>query len=130
MSEFLGQTFKRLVQWVYGAVEDKRNAPLEEIKRMLVDQSRRFDGLEMKVEKLHEHDAVAIECDLSAMDDRICTKIAECVARGYTTAEDRRRVVRMHEAYQARGGNHGEANEYARFKRLPSEEEFNRLKGA
>ena len=129
MGDFLSQMLKRLIQWIYGAVEDKRNEPIEKINMMLVEQGKRFDRLETKVDRLYAHDAEAIECDLSIMDDRICSRISECVAQGYTTAEDRRRVVRMHEAYKARGGNHGEENEYERFKRLPSEEEYKRLKG-
>lgn len=130
MGGFMSQTLKRLIQWIYGAVEDKRNAPLSEIKLMLVDQSKRFDRLETKVEQLYEHDAEAIECDLSVMDDRICYIIGACRRRGYTTADERRRVTRMHDAYRARGGNHGEENEYAVFLTLPTEEEHNRLKGA
>ena len=63
------------------------------------------------------------------MDDRICYIIGICRQRGYTTAEERRRITRMHEAYKARGGNHGEENEYNRFLSLPSEEEYERMKG-
>ena len=130
MGETLSQLLKRLVLWIYGAVDDKRNAPLAEIKGMLVEQGKRFDRLEAKVEKLYEHDAEAIECDLSVMDDRICYLIGACRIRGYTTADERRRVTRMHDAYRARGGNHGEENEYAVFLTLPTEEEFERTKGA
>ena len=129
MGEALSQLLKRLVQWIYGAVEDKRGAPLAEIKGMLVEQGKRFDRLEAKVEKLYEHDAEAIECDLSVMDDRICYLIGSCRMRGYTTADERRRVTRMHDAYRARGGNHGEENEYSLFLTLPTEEEYRRLKG-
>ncbi|MGN0773602.1 MAG: hypothetical protein ACI4MP_07405 [Candidatus Ventricola sp.] len=129
MGETLSQLLKRLIQWIYGAVDDKRNAPLAEIKGMLVEQGKRFDRLEAKVEKLYEHDAEAIECDLSVMDDRICYLIGACRMRGYTTADERRRVTRMHDAYRARGGNHGEENEYAVFLTLPTEEEYRRLKG-
>lgn len=129
MGETLSHMLKRLVQWICGAVDDKRNAPLSEIKGMLVEQGKRFDRLEAKVEKLYEHDAEAIECDLSVMDDRICYLIGACRRRGYTTSDERRRVTRMHDAYRARGGNHGEENEYAVFLTLPTEEEYRRLKG-
>ena len=85
MGEALSQMLKRLIRWIYGAVEDKRNAPIEKINSMLVEQSKRFDRLETKVDRLYAHDAEAIECDLSIMDDRICSRISECVARGFTT---------------------------------------------
>lgn len=100
--------------------------PLEEIKETQRELCDRFDRLESKVEGLHSNDSAALECDLSVMDDRICHLIGVCRAKGYTTAEERRRVGRMHEAYRTRGGNHGEENEYAIFCQLPTEEEFKR----
>lgn len=109
---------KKIVEWVADALVEKITEPIETI-------NKRLDRLE----KLHEQDAAALEADLSVMDDRICHLIGVCRQRGYTTAEERRRITRMHEAYQARGGNHGEENEYARFLSLPSEEEYNRTKG-
>lgn len=63
------------------------------------------------------------------MDDRICFLIGICRRRGYTTAEDRRRVTRMHDAYRALGGNHGEEIEYTAFLALKTEEEYRREKG-
>ena len=59
----------------------------------------------------------------------ICYLIGMCRKRGYTTADERRRVTRMHDAYKARGGNHGEEIEYAEFLKLPTEENFRRMKG-
>lgn len=109
---------KKVVEWVADALVEKITEPIDVI-------NKRLDRLE----KLHEQDAAALEADLSVMDDRICHLIGVCRQRGYTTAEERRRITRMHEAYQARGGNHGEENEYARFLGLPSEEEYNRMKG-
>ena len=61
---------------------------------------------------------------LSMLDDRICQLIAYCRQKGYTTSDERRRCTRMHTAYRARGGNHGEENEYELFKRLPTQEEY------
>lgn len=108
---------KKAAGWLADALVEKIMEPIETI-------NKRLD----KLEKLHEQDAAALEADLSVMDDRICHLIGVCRARGYTTAEERRRITRMHEAYKARGGNHGEENEYARFLSLPTEEEFNRNK--
>lgn len=104
--------------WVASAIVDKLKEPLETV-------NRRIDRLE----DLHRQDAAALECDLSIMDDRICYLIGECRKRGYTTADERRRITRMHDAYKERGGNHGEENEYAVFLTLPTQENFERTKG-
>ena len=110
---------KAVAGWVVDAIVDKKSEPFDAINKRL-----------NRLEKLHEQDAAALECDLSMMDDRICYLIGVCRRRGYTTADERRRVTRMHDAYRARGGNHGEENEYAVFLTLPTEEEFERTKGA
>lgn len=110
---------KSLAGWFAEAILDKLNEPINTI-------NRRLDRLE----KLHEQDDAALEADLSMMDDRICFLIGVCRRRGYTTADERRRVTRLHDAYRARGGNHGEENEYAVFLTLPTEEEYMRTKGA
>lgn len=106
---------KWAVGWVADALIEKITEPIDVI-------NKRLDRLE----GLHEQDAAALEADLSVMDDRICTLISQCRQRGYTTADERRRVTRMHDAYRARGGNHGEENEYAVFIALPTKEEFER----
>ena len=105
--------------------------PLGEIKTAQTDLNNRFTQLENKIkriekriEKLHEVDPLIVECDLASLDNQICTRIANCRERQYTTAEDRRIVGRMHEAYKARGGNHGEENEYRIFCQLPTEEAY------
>lgn len=116
---------KKLVEWVADALVEKMTAPLNDMKDRLDKLANRLDGLE----KLHEQDAAALEADLSVMDDRICFLIGVCLKRGYTTADERRRVTRMHDAYKARGGNHGEENEYAKFRALPTQEEYERAKG-
>lgn len=109
---------KSLAGWFAEAILDKLNEPINTI-------NRRLDRLE----KLHEQDDAALEADLSMMDDRICFLIGVCRRRGYTTADERRRVTRLHDAYRARGGNHGEENEYAVFLTLPTEEEYMRTRG-
>ena len=110
--------FRTLAGWFAEAIIDKINEPIDAI-------NKRLDRLE----KLHEQDAAALEADLSVMDDRICFLIGVCRRRGYTTSEERRRVTRMHDAYRARGGNHGEEIEYAEFLKLPTEEDYRRVKG-
>lgn len=111
----LQNPFKTVISWVADALIEKITEPIDLI-------NKRLDRLE----SLHQQDAAALEADLSVMDDRICYLIGVCRKRGYTTAEERRRVTRMHDAYKARGGNHGEENEYAAFIKLPAEEDFMR----
>lgn len=116
---------KAIGGWIADALFEKITEPIERIEK-------RLDGMDARINELkglHQQDAAALEADLSVMDDRICHLIGVCRQRGYTTAEERRRITRMHEAYQARGGNHGEENEYARFLTLPTEEEYSRMKG-
>ena len=110
---------KKIIEWVADALVEKITEPIDTI-------NKRLD----KLERLHEQDAAALEADLSMMDDRICFLIGVCRRRGYTTADERRRVTRLHDAYRARGGNHGEENEYAVFITLPTQEEYERRKGA
>lgn len=110
---------KKIGEWFADALIEKITEPIDKI-------NKRLDRLE----SLHEQDAAALEADLSMMDDRICFLIGVCRRRGYTTADERRRVTRLHDAYKARGGNHGEENEYAVFCTLPTEEEHMRTKGA
>lgn len=116
---------KKIGEWVADAFIEKITEPIERIEKRLDGMDKRIDELK----SLHEQDAAALEADLSIMDDRICHLITICQKRGYTTAEERRRITRMHDAYRARGGNHGEEIEYAKFLKLPSEEEYKRMKG-
>lgn len=109
----------KIIEWVADTLAEKITEPIDTI-------NKRLDRLE----QLHEQDAAALEADLSMMDDRICFLIGMCRRRGYTTADERRRVTRLHDAYKARGGNHGEENEYAGFLTLPTQEEYERGKGA
>lgn len=107
----------KIGEWIADALVEKITEPIDKI-------NKRLDRLE----SLHAQDAAALEADLSMMDDRICFLIGVCRRRGYTTADERRRVTRLHDAYRARGGNHGEENEYAVFLTLPTEEEYKRRK--
>jgi len=114
----LQSPLKKVAGWIADALVEKIVEPIERI-------NKRLDRLE----SLHKQDAAALEADLSVMDDRICYLIGVCRKRGYTTADERRHVTRMHDAYRARGGNHGEEIEYAEFLKLPTEEDFRRMKG-
>lgn len=116
---------KKIVEWVADALIEKITEPIERMNERLDGMDKRLDELK----SLHEQDAAALEADLSMMDDRICHVIGVCRKRGYTTAEERRRITRMHDAYRARGGNHGEEIEYAEFLKLPTEEDYMRSKG-
>lgn len=107
---------RKIIEWIADALVEKITEPIDAI-------NKRLDRLE----HLHEQDAAALEADLSVMDDRICYLIGVCRKRGYTTADERRRVTRMHDAYKARGGNHGEENEYAVFLTLPTQEQYERM---
>ena len=106
---------KKAVNWLADTLAEKIMEPIK-------DLTNRVDKLEQK----HDSDNAALECDLSVLDDRICYLIDKARARGYTTASERRRVDRMHQAYRARGGNHGEEMEYERYCKLPTEEEWRR----
>lgn len=100
--------------------------PIEEIRRTQKAQDARLDKIVSHIDELHAGDSLIKECDLASLDNQICTRIAKCRSRNYTTAEDRRIVTRMHDAYRARGGNHGEEHEYALFCQLKTEEEHRR----
>lgn len=121
----MGNPINVVADWLADAIIDKIKEPVARFEKRLDETCSRLDRLE----SLHKQDAAALEADLCALDDRICFLIGICRRRGYTTAEDRRRVTRMHAAYKALGGNHGEEIEYAAFLALKTEEEYRREKG-
>lgn len=127
---FIKKGCARAIKWIWDQIKEEFTAPIEELSRKIDAQDRKIEQLKEKMEAAHQYDPAARECDLSLLDDRICQQIEICRQRGYTTAEERRRVGRMHRAYHARGGNDGETEEYARFCKLPTEEEFEHAKGA
>lgn len=112
------------VKWIWDQIKDEITAPIEELSRKIDAQDAKIERLREKMEAAHKYDPAARECDLASLDDQICQQIERCRHRGYTTAEDRRRVGRMHRAYHARGGNDGETEEYEIFCRLPTQEEW------
>lgn len=117
----------RAVKWIWEQIKDEITAPIEELGRKIDENGKEIADLKARMEKAHQCDSAAKECDLASLDDQICQQIEKCRQRRYTTAEDRRRVGRMHRAYQARGGNDGETEEYAIFCRLPTEEEWRQM---
>lgn len=120
---------KKIGEWLAGAIKESLTAPINELREEVFGLTKAQTDLASKVEQKHADDPAALECDLSLLDDRICYLIDKARARGYTTAGERRRVDRMHQAYQSRGGNHGEEAEYAVYRRLPTEEEWKRTHG-
>lgn len=118
------------VKWIWDQIKDEITTPIEELSRKIDAQDAKIERLREKMEAAHQYDPAARECDLASLDDQICQQIERCRQRGYTTAEDRRRVGRMHRAYHARGGNDGETEEYAIFSRLPTEEEWRQARSA
>lgn len=117
----MNNPIKSIGEWMVKAMTDKLVEPIK-------DMQDKVESLAQTVEQKHASDPAALECDLSLLDDRICYLIDKARARGYTTAGERRRVSRMHEAYRARGGNHGEEMEFARYCKLPTEEEWRRMR--
>ena len=115
------------VKWIWEQIKDEITAPIEELGRKIDENSKEIADLKVRMEKAHQYDPAARECDLASLDDQICQQIEKCRQKRYTTAEERRRVGRMHRAYQARGGNDGETEEYAIFSRLPTEEEWRQM---
>jgi hypothetical protein len=116
----MGNPLQKIGEWLVKAMTDKLVEPITAMQQQVTE-------LSATVESKHASDPAALECDLSLLDDRICCLIDKARERGYTTAGERRRVSRMHDAYRARGGNHGEEQEYERYCCLPTEEEWRRL---
>lgn len=122
----MGNPLKSIGEWLARAMTNELKKPLEETKEEVATLAKSLAELSQKVEEKHADDPIAQECDLAVLDDRICYMIDKARERGYTTAGERRRVGRMHDAYRSRGGNHGEELEYERYCRLPTEEEWKR----
>ncbi len=115
----MSNPLQKVGEWLAKAVIDRIVEPINALQTQI-------EEIKEAVEEKHESDPAALECDLSLLDDRICYLIDKARERGYTTAGERRRVSRMHMAYQSRGGNHGEEQEYARYTKLPTEEDWRR----
>ena len=116
------------VKWVWDQIKDEITAPIAELGKKIDENCREIADLKVRMERAHQYDPAARECDLASLDDQICQQIEKCRQKRYTTAEERRRVGRMHRAYHARGGNDGETEEYEIFCKLKTEEEYKREK--
>lgn len=123
----MGNPLKAIGEWLVQAMTSELKKPLEETRREVAELNRAQKALAALVESKHASDGAALECDLSLLHERIYYMIGRCREKGYTTAEDRLIIDRMHFAYQGRGGNHGEGGEYEIYKRLPTEEEWRRM---
>lgn len=114
----------KAVRWIWEQIRDEITAPINTLSEKIDANSEEIAELKAEMKRAHQYDPAARECDLASLDDQICQQIEKCRQKRYTTAEERRRVGRMHRAYHARGGNDGETEEYEIFCRLPTEEEW------
>lgn len=126
---FIKKALSRAIKWVWAQIKEEFTEPIDELRKEVGAQRQEIAQMRKDMNAAHQYDKAAKECDLASLDDQICQQIERCRHRGYTTAEERRRVGRMHRAYQARGGNDGETEEYARFRKLPTEEDYEREHG-
>lgn len=124
------KALSRAIKWIWAQIKEEFMEPITELRSEVAGQREEIKQMRADMQKAHQYDPAARECDLASLDDQICQQIERCRQRGYTTAEERRRVGRMHRAYHARGGNDGETEEYAIFCKLPTEEEHEHAKGA
>lgn len=117
---------KAVGEWLVTALTSQLTQPIKDLQAEVAGLADAQSDLARLVEQKHADDPTAKECDLSLLDERICYLISKCLEKGYTTELDRRIVSRLHEAYKARGGNHGEEKMYDKFCMLPTEEEWRR----
>lgn len=64
------------------------------------------------------------------LDDAMGALYSACVAKGYTTEDERRRYARLHKAYEGVGGNGEAARRKIHFEALPDEEEWKALQNS
>lgn len=107
-----------------GEMMERQSAMLERQDESITKQGKMILEIREWQDEKDIFEAKSLESDLATLDDRICWYVGQCLQKGYTTSEDRRRLSRLHEAYKALGGNHGEDREYARALALPTEEQF------
>ena len=76
-------------------------------------------------EAKQQRDEATAKAFRAMLDESMANLYAGCVAKGYTTEDDRRRYNRLHAAYKGMGGN-GEADRRkTHFDALPDEETWN-----
>lgn len=81
-----------------------------------------------KMREIHESAAALEENNrkafLAILDDSMGSIYAACVARGYSTEDERRRYTRLDAAYKGQGGNGEATRRKEHFNALPDEEEW------
>lgn len=97
------------------AIQNRR-----EVKR-LREIHEKADANEAERKALDDSIAKAFR---AMLDDQMGSLYAACVARGYTTEDERRRYARLHSAYEAMGGNGEAKRRKIHFDALPDEEEW------
>lgn len=75
-------------------------------------------------EAMQQRDEVIAKAFRAMLDDSMGVIYAACVARGYTTEDERRRYARLDAAYTANGGNGEAARRKVHFNALMDEEEW------
>lgn len=78
-------------------------------------------------EAMQQRDEIIAKAFRAMLDDSMGTIYAACVARGYTTEDERRRYSRLDSAYTANGGNGEAARRKKHFDALPDEDEWKAL---
>ena len=81
----------KAVRWIWEQIREEITAPIEDLGRKIDENSKEIADLKVRMEKAHQYDPAARECDLASLDDQICQQIEKCRQRRYTTAQDRRR---------------------------------------
>ena len=64
------------------------------------------------------------------LDDAMGNLYSACVAKGYTTEDERRRYARLHAAYEAVDGNGEAKRRKVHFDALPDEDEWKAMQNA
>ena len=91
-----------------------------EVKR-LRQMHEKADAKEAERKVLDESISKAFR---AMLDDDMGNLYAVCVAKGYTTEDERRRYARLHTAYEGVGGNGEAKRRKSHFEVLPDEEEW------
>ena len=76
---------------------------------------------EMREQDRHKDDAMG-KAFRAMLDDNMGSLYAACVARGYTTEDERRRYARLDAAYEACEGNGEAKRRKVHFEAIPDEE--------
>lgn len=92
----------------------------KEIKRI---QRERADAAKREAETREKDENIA-KAFRAMLDDDMGNLYAACVARGYTTEDERRRYDRLQKAYESVGGNGEAKRRKIHFEAIPFKEEW------